>query len=103
MIGIAVTRALGDHFAKQTDCGLISVPEISDVYELNSPYDNYVVLASDGLWDIVNGETCASILQNNKIGANEMASKLSKIATANKNCHDNVSVIVIKFKNEEEN
>lgn len=48
--GIAMTRTLGDLQAK--DIGLISEPEIKHI-ELK-PGDRFIVVASDGLWDMMN-------------------------------------------------
>ena len=47
--GIAMTRTLGDLHAKKI--GLISEPEIKHL-ELK-PGDKFIVLASDGLWDVM--------------------------------------------------
>lgn len=46
--GLAVTRALGDHFAKENGSGMIAEPHISAVYKLQ-PEDEYLLLASDGV------------------------------------------------------
>lgn len=46
--GIAITRALGDHFAKDNDSGMIAVPYISEPIKL-TPDDTHLVLASDGV------------------------------------------------------
>lgn len=47
--GIAMTRTLGDLQAKKI--GLISEPEIEGL-ELNH-HDNFIVIGSDGLWDVM--------------------------------------------------
>jgi serine/threonine protein phosphatase PrpC len=44
---LAVTRAFGDHSLKAS--GLISVPHIQK-YTLK-PFDKFLVIASDGVWD----------------------------------------------------
>lgn len=44
---LAVTRAFGDHAL--TRVGLIAVPHIVK-YNLK-PFDKYLVIASDGIWD----------------------------------------------------
>lgn len=44
---LAVTRAFGDHSLK--DSGLIAVPHIIK-YTLK-PFDKFLVIASDGVWD----------------------------------------------------
>lgn len=44
---LAVTRAFGDH--SLTRVGLIAVPHI--VKYILKPFDKYLVIASDGIWD----------------------------------------------------
>jgi serine/threonine protein phosphatase PrpC len=46
--GIAITRALGDHFAKDNESGMIAVPYISEAIKL-TPDDTHIILASDGV------------------------------------------------------
>jgi serine/threonine protein phosphatase PrpC len=47
--GLAMSRSLGDKVAKR--CGVISVPLFQDVL-IGPSIDYYVVIASDGLWDV---------------------------------------------------
>lgn len=44
---LAVTRAFGDHALKK--CGLSPIPHI--VKYILRPFDKYLVIASDGVWD----------------------------------------------------
>jgi len=48
--GIAMTRTLGDLQAKKI--GLISEPEIESI-ELNPLLDKFIVIGSDGIWDVM--------------------------------------------------
>ncbi|KAK6914391.1 LOW QUALITY PROTEIN: PPM-type phosphatase-like domain [Dillenia turbinata] len=50
--GLAMSRAFGDFCLK--DFGLISVPEIS--YHCLTDKDEFVVLATDGIWDVLTNE-----------------------------------------------
>ncbi|RDX68597.1 putative protein phosphatase 2C 65, partial [Mucuna pruriens] len=51
--GLAMSRAFGDFCLK--DYGLISVPDV--FYRKITPQDEFVVLATDGVWDVLtNGE-----------------------------------------------
>ncbi|KAG0464171.1 hypothetical protein HPP92_020240 [Vanilla planifolia] len=50
--GLAMARAFGDFCLK--DFGLISVPEIS--YHQISKKDEFIVLASDGVWDVLSNQ-----------------------------------------------
>ncbi|CAH9104532.1 unnamed protein product [Cuscuta europaea] len=50
--GLAMARAFGDFCLK--DFGLISVPEVS--YRRLTEKDEFVVLATDGIWDVLSNE-----------------------------------------------
>ncbi|CAN1837681.1 Probable protein phosphatase 2C 74 [Linum perenne] len=56
--GLAMTRAFGDFCLK--DYGLISVPEVS--YYRISDKDEFIVLASDGVWDVLSNDEVVSIV-----------------------------------------
>ena len=47
-VGLAVSRALGDHFVKANVQGLIATPYVSDLICLNST-DTLLIIASDGV------------------------------------------------------
>lgn len=52
--GLAVSRVLGDFQLKDRCAGLISVPEVS--CRQLTPRDRFVVVASDGIWDMMTNE-----------------------------------------------
>ncbi|GER28263.1 protein phosphatase-2c [Striga asiatica] len=56
--GLAMARALGDFCLK--DFGLISVPEIS--YRRIMDEDEFIVLATDGIWDVLSNEEVVKIV-----------------------------------------
>ncbi|KAE8671012.1 putative protein phosphatase 2C 33 [Hibiscus syriacus] len=56
--GLAMARAFGDFFLK--DFGLISVPEVS--YRHLSEKDEFVVLATDGIWDVLSNKEVVDII-----------------------------------------
>ncbi|XP_074578030.1 putative protein phosphatase 2C 33 [Curcuma longa] len=56
--GLAMARAFGDFCLK--DFGLISVPEVS--YRRVAAKDEFVVLATDGVWDVLSNEDVVSIV-----------------------------------------
>ncbi|KAL6346431.1 hypothetical protein AAG906_033227 [Vitis piasezkii] len=56
--GLAMARAFGDFCLK--DFGLISVPEIS--YRRLSEKDEFVVLATDGVWDVLSNKEVVDIV-----------------------------------------
>uniref|UniRef100_A0A7N0VBB9 PPM-type phosphatase domain-containing protein n=1 Tax=Kalanchoe fedtschenkoi TaxID=63787 RepID=A0A7N0VBB9_KALFE len=67
--GLAMTRALGDFQLKSH--GVIPVPEI--LHHRISPADQFVVLATDGVWDVLSNERVMSIASSveNKEGVAE--------------------------------
>ena len=89
---LILTRTLGDLYVKQY--GVISTPDIS----VNDIRGNmkYIILASDGIWDVVDLDTLVGM---GKAGKNvgEFCEDIVKLAI-NKNTKDNVSCIVISFK-----
>ena len=59
-IGLAMTRSLGDKLAHDTS-GVISEPSVIQ-FSLNFDLDHYVVVGSDGLWDMTTyDEAMASV------------------------------------------
>ncbi|WOL19458.1 putative protein phosphatase 2C 66 [Canna indica] len=56
--GLAMARAFGDFCLK--DYGLISVPEIS--YRHLTERDEFIVLATDGVWDVLSNKEVADIV-----------------------------------------
>jgi len=91
--GLSVSRAFGDFFPKENGVGMISVPYISALYEL-SPKDTHVIIASDGLWDVMTGQHACDLIKKSK-SASESAEKLLKTALNSPKCRDNVTVIVV--------
>ncbi|XP_042394845.1 probable protein phosphatase 2C 33 isoform X2 [Zingiber officinale] len=56
--GLAMARAFGDFCLK--DFGLISVPEVS--YRRITEKDEFIVLASDGVWDVLSNKEAIHIV-----------------------------------------
>ncbi|KAL4189549.1 hypothetical protein AMTRI_Chr08g207670 [Amborella trichopoda] len=60
--GLAMARAFGDFCLK--DYGLISVPHLS--YRKLTPKDEFVVLATDGVWDVLTNKEVINIVASSK-------------------------------------
>lgn len=56
--GLAVSRAFGDYYIK--DFGLISEPEIT--HTSISSRDQFAILATDGVWDVISNEEAVDIV-----------------------------------------
>ena len=88
---LILTRTLGDLYVKQF--GVINTPDIN-VYDINETI-NYIIIASDGVWDVVDLDTITNM---GKAGKNvgEFCKDIVKLAI-NKGTKDNVSCIVVSF------
>ena len=87
---MAVTRALGDHALK--DQGVICAPDVSR-HVLNSE-DKLLVIASDGLWDVVNENELTKYIM--VPSTKEIAKDLLKTALA-RETKDNIAIIVLSL------
>jgi len=88
---LAVTRALGDLALKKE--GVINVPYYRKIPITSN--DKYIIMATDGLWDVVDDQGAYEIAKGLK-DSQEISKSL--VATALKNgSRDNVSVFVLKF------
>ncbi len=92
--GLAVSRALGDHFLKLEGSGLSGVPHVSPAVEV-TPEVTHLVVASDGLWDVMSPQAAAQlILASDDQSAEHLANRLLRQALSSFKCNDNVSCIV---------
>ena len=89
---LVLSRCLGDLYCKKY--GVINTPDFS----MNNIDDNikYVVIASDGVWDVVNENEVFNMGKKGK-NAEEFCKELVKLSIE-KNTKDNVSCIVISFE-----
>ena len=99
---LAVSRALGDFRFKELPCAANSYQEsylVSEEPTLSSSKyseDHILIIASDGLWDVMaNGEAIAIAYDAKKEGV-DASKKLVDIAIT-KNSQDNITVIVVYF------
>ncbi|CAA3001664.1 probable phosphatase 2C 73 [Olea europaea subsp. europaea] len=58
--GLAMSRAFGDYCVK--DYGLVSVPEVTQRHITSK--DQFVVLATDGVWDVISNEEAVQIVSS---------------------------------------
>ena len=89
---LVLSRCLGDLYCKKY--GVSNIPDIS----INKLERNikYIVVASDGVWDVV-GENDLMNLSKNRKNADGFCKDLVKLAI-DKDSKDNVSCIVISFE-----
>ena len=53
LYGLNLSRCLGDKFLKNEDLGLSAEPHVSGVLRFDPSQRGIALLASDGLWDVV--------------------------------------------------
>jgi protein phosphatase 1L len=88
---LSVSRAIGDSSLPQ----VIAVPDILQ-RELTDE-DEFLILACDGLWDVVTDQQAVSLIrENNDI---ESAAKTLVSKAFESGSTDNISVVVVAFKN----
>ena len=89
---LILTRTIGDREMK--NYGVISNPSIYS-NEINENEDQYIIIASDGVWDVVNEEDILNMSKKN-LEAEKFCKMIIKKAIDN-GTRDNVSCIVIKL------
>eukprot|EP00250_Pteridium_aquilinum_P035663 c9782_g1_i1 orf=557-1378(+) len=90
---LAVSRAFGDRLLKQY---VVADPELRE--ETIDDEVQFLVLASDGLWDVVSNQDAVSMVQSIP-NAEEAARKLTEEAIK-KGSADNITCVVVRFHNE---
>ena len=91
---LSLTRAFGDFEFKKE--GITSIPYIKKIY-LDKSDIKYIVIASDGIWDVVNKEKLFEIYQELKNGTSEEFCKHLVDYAINNGSNDNISCIILKF------
>ncbi|KAL8499418.1 hypothetical protein ACS0TY_022405 [Phlomoides rotata] len=92
---LAVSRAFGDRFLKQF---VVADPEIQEEKVDNSL--EFLILASDGLWDVVTNEEAVSMTK--PILEPEAAAKRLLLEAHQRGSADNITVVVVRFSSGEE-
>ncbi|KAH7404411.1 hypothetical protein KP509_15G024500 [Ceratopteris richardii] len=96
---LALSRAIGDRYLKRY---VIAEPDM--VYLERSDEDEFLILASDGLWDVIDNESachvarrCFASSQRDDLASATAASTLVKLAFS-KGSQDNISVVVVDLR-----
>jgi len=87
---LAMSRSLGDFFLKPC---VSPVPDVTTV--CLSPADTFLILATDGLWDVMNNADAANIVLNQP---SPLAGTEELVKRALYNTSDNVSAVVLGLK-----
>ncbi|OEL34657.1 putative protein phosphatase 2C 10 [Dichanthelium oligosanthes] len=87
---LAVSRAFGDRLLKQY---VVADPEIKE--EVVDSSLEFLILASDGLWDVVNNEEAVAMvkpIQDPQEAANKLLDEASRRGSS-----DNITVVIVRF------
>jgi protein phosphatase 1L len=87
---LAVSRAFGDRPLKRF---VIPTPDIRE--EALSRSDECLILASDGLWDVVGNQDAVALIKDTRNA--EQAAKRLVTEAYHRGSADNISVVVLKF------
>lgn len=88
---LAVARALGDREFKRS---VIADPDVS-ITQLTSK-DNKVILACDGVWDVISDQEATDLIRN--IKDPKQASEVLKNEALRRGSTDNITVVVVDLK-----
>ena len=93
---LAVTRALGDHALKGATGGVSAEPHCTT--HAIGPLDHFVVLASDGVWDVLSDQDVRQLLLSHQTEPPAaLAARVVQTAIA-KGTRDNVSCLVLRLR-----
>eukprot|EP00850_Spirogloea_muscicola_P016967 SM000141S00911 [mRNA] locus=s141:212239:214880:- [translate_table: standard] len=87
---LAVSRAFGDRLLKRY---VVAEPEIQE--EMLTPEDEFLVLASDGLWDVVSNQDAVSMIQS--IPDAQEAAKCLTDEAFRRGSADNITCVVVRL------
>jgi serine/threonine protein phosphatase PrpC len=88
---LALTRALGDHSLRKY--GVIAEPDTNKIQLTNN--DKYVIIASDGIWDVLKEDDIKNIIKENEKCEKICENLIQQAIT--KGSKDNISCIFIKL------
>lgn len=89
---IGITRAMGDHCMKQW---IISTPHVQAT-ELQDT-DDFLVLACDGVWDVVSDEDAIALLREKGDAPAPILAKALAVEALKRGSQDNISVIAVRL------
>ncbi|XP_022226748.2 protein phosphatase 1L [Drosophila obscura] len=93
---LATSRAMGDYPLKDKNL-VIATPDIL-TFELNDHKPHFLILASDGLWDIFSNEEACIFIQEH-LKDSDYGAKALTMESYKRGSVDNITVVVIVFRN----
>ncbi|KAL6839031.1 hypothetical protein ACP4OV_031085 [Aristida adscensionis] len=101
--GLNLARMFGDKFLKEQDTRFSSEPYVSQAVHISKSCTAFAVIASDGLWDVINTKRAVQLAAEGKERNNGDSSSANKVANSVLNearllrTKDNTSVIFVDF------
>ncbi|XP_075148984.1 protein phosphatase alphabet [Haematobia irritans] len=100
---LAVSRALGDYDFKNVknrgQCEQLVSPEPEIFCQPRQDTDEFLVLACDGIWDVMSNEDVCSFIHSRLKITNDLVEVANEVVDTclNKGSRDNMSIIIIAF------
>lgn len=101
---LAVSRALGDFESKKDNlrgpCEQLVSPEPEVTIIERNPKDEFLVLACDGIWDVMNNDDLCQFIRHKLIIEPDLENVCSSVLDLclNKGSRDNMSIIIVVFE-----
>merc|ERR1712176_628362 len=97
IVGLAVSRGLGDKDFKGPDI-VSAEPEIT-IHEVDWDTDEFVILASDGIWDVITDKMAVKLVREKlRAGQNQdQASEALVRRAVERGSPDDCTVLVVHF------
>uniref|UniRef100_A0A3Q2XGX3 Protein phosphatase 1L n=1 Tax=Hippocampus comes TaxID=109280 RepID=A0A3Q2XGX3_HIPCM len=92
---LAMSRSLGDYTLKNLNV-VIPDPDILS-FDLNKLQPEFMILASDGLWDTFSNEEAVRFVRE-RLDEPHFGAKSIVLQSYYRGCPDNITVMVVKFK-----
>lgn len=100
LYGLNLSRCLGDRFLKDEDLGLSAEPHISTILKLDNSVGGIILIASDGVWDVVDPAVLAcTVLECDADENGTVVGVASAVVSAAVKAHtkDDVTVLAIRI------
>ncbi|KAK3126679.1 hypothetical protein QOZ80_7AG0560550 [Eleusine coracana subsp. coracana] len=101
--GLNLARMLGDKFLKEQDSRFSTEPYVSEAVHITKACSAFAIIASDGLWDVINTKRAVQLVAEGKERNTGGSSSADKVANRvlsearNLRTKDNTSVIFVDF------
>ncbi|XP_061575448.1 protein phosphatase, Mg2+/Mn2+ dependent, 1Lb isoform X1 [Cololabis saira] len=92
---LAMSRSLGDYPLKNLNV-VVPDPDIMS-FDLNKLQPEFMILASDGLWDTFSNEEAVRFIRE-RLDEPHFGAKSIVLQSFYRGCPDNITVMVVKFK-----